>query len=222
MKSKKILFSLAFAAIFFMGACKKNLDTSSFKYKLTTASRNNVVARVASGNVLWTSGYASANQIKFEAKKADNSEVEFKSTVSQRIDLFTTLAPVIGNILLPPGTYSEVEFKAELAASGSDAALELNGTFTSGITTTPVTFTAGSLLEIKTEQNSVVIDGGSGYSALTTLNLSTLTQGVTETMLNSATKTNGKIIISASSNTNLYNIILANLDSCDEVDFEHD
>ena len=226
MNAKRILFSITLATPLFFIACKKNKDslsaTSSFKYKLTTTNRNSIVARIAGGNVLWTSGYASATQVKFEAKKSDNSQVEFKSSAMQHIDLFASLVPVIGNISLPADTYKEVEFKGELAPSGSDAALELNGTFTSGAVTTPVTFTVNSPLEIKTEKNNVVIADNSSYSALTNLNLSFLTQGITEAMLNSSTKTGGKIIISANSNTNLYTIMLANLDNSDEVEFEHD
>lgn len=224
MKINKFLIAAAFASPFFFASCKKNSssDPSSFKYKLTTANRSSVVGRIEAGNVVWTSGYASATEVKFEARKSDNTEIEYKSSVAQRIDLFSSLASVIGNITLPPGTYHEIEFKGELAPSGADAALELNGTFTSGATTTPIVFTVNTLLEIKTEKNNVVIADNASYSALTSLNLSLLTRGITEAMLNSATKTSGKIIISASSNANLYSIILANLDGCDEVEFDHD
>jgi uncharacterized membrane protein len=58
--------------------------------------------------------------------------------------------------------------------------------------------------------------------ALTTINLSLLTTGVSELMLNNAVLTNGTIIISSTSNANIYNIILNNLHDSDEVEFEHD
>ena len=223
-KINRILLSASIAAPLFFAACKKNSssDPSAFKYKLTTTNRSNVVNRIDAGNVTWASGYASATQVKFEAKNSSNAEVEFKSSAAQRIDLFAPLAASIGNVTLPPGTYHEIEFKAELAPNAPDAALELNGTFTSGATTTPVIFTVNSALEIKTEKNNVVISDNASYTALTNLNLALLTQGITEAMLNSATKTSGKIIISAASNTNLFNIMLANLDNCDEVEFDHD
>jgi hypothetical protein len=198
------------------------MGSSGFKYKLTTSSRSNVLARVESGNITWSSGFASANLLKFEAKNSGGTEVEFKSSVSQHVDVFASLAASVGTISLPAGTYSEIEFKAELAPSGSDAALELTGEFTSGANTTTVVFTVNSPLEIKTEKNNVVINDNASYTALTTLNLATLTNGITQAMLNSATLTNGKIIISANSNTAIFNSMLANLDSCDEVEFDHD
>ena len=122
----------------------------------------------------------------------------------------------------PAGTYSEIEFKGELAPNNPDAALELNGTFTSGASTTAVVFTVNSALEIKTEKNNVVISDNASYTALTTFDLSKLSTGITEAMMNAATRTGGKIVISSGSNTNLYNIMLANLDNCDEVEFDHD
>jgi uncharacterized membrane protein len=57
---------------------------------------------------------------------------------------------------------------------------------------------------------------------ITTINLSLLTTGVSELMLNNAVLTNGTIIISSTSNANIYNIILNNLHDSDEVEFEHD
>jgi hypothetical protein len=207
----------------FLTSCKKsNTGSSGFTYKLTTSNRASVVGRVEAGNISWSSGYGTSNLLKFEAKNGTGTEVEYKSSMAQRVDIFSSLAAAIGTINLPQGTYSEIEFKAELAPSGSDAALELNGTFTSGTIATPVVFTVSSPLEIKTERNNVVISDNASYTALTTLNLSQLTSGITEVMLNSATKTNGKIIISASTNTSIYNRMLSNLDSCDEVEFEHD
>jgi len=57
---------------------------------------------------------------------------------------------------------------------------------------------------------------------ITTINLSLLTTGVSELMLNNAVLTNGTIIISSTSNANIYNIILNNLHDSDEVEFKHD
>lgn len=223
MKISTLSALLFMGSLSFLASCKKsNNSASGFTYKLTTSNRATAVGKVETGNISWTTGYATANLLKFEAKNSSGSEVEFKTSVSQRVDIFSSLASAIGSINLPQGTYSEIEFKAELAPGGSDAALELNGTFTSGASTTPVVFTVNSPLEIKTERNNVVISDNASYTALTTLNLSQLTSGITEAMLNSATRTNGKIIISASSNTSIYNIMLANMDSCDEMEFEHD
>ncbi len=98
----------------------------------------------------------------------------------------------------------------------------MNGQYTSGSVTTPVKFIVNSPLELKNEKNNVVVTGNNSYKALTTINLSLLTTGVSELMLNNAVLTNGTIIISSTSNANIYNIILNNLHDSDEVEFEHD
>ena len=58
-------------------------------------------------------------------------------------------------------------------------------------------------------------------TALTTLNLSIVSGGITQAMLNSATISGGKILISASSNVNLYTILINNLQQFHHVDVNH-
>ena len=223
MKLKSFILVAAVSSALFLDSCKKSsIGASSFKYKMATSNRINVVGKIESGNIAWTTGYGSANLVKFEAKNSSNAEVEYKTNTAQHIDLFSTLASVLGTINLPAGTYREIEFKAELAPSGSDAALELTGTFTSGAIVTPIVFTVNSAIEVKTERSNVVITDGASYSALANLNMAMLAQGITEAMLNSATRNGGKILISSSSNSGLYAMMLANLDNCDEVEFERD
>ena len=218
----QLLISFIAATTLLTTSCKKNNNngTAGVKYQLQTTNRSSVIARTTSGNILWTSGSAYATEVKFEAKK-DNNEVEFKSQTAQLIDIFLPVA-TLSTITLNPGTYSEVEFEVELNPSGSNPALELNGQYTSGPVTTPVKFTVNSPLELKNEKNNVVVTDNNSYKALTTLNLSLITTGVTETMLNNAVRTGGTILISSTSNSNIYNIILANLHDSDEVEFDHD
>ena len=213
MKLSSILSTAILSFLFFTSCKKATTDaTASMKYQLKTTNPIATVNTPATpGSVQWTSGFASANEIKLEAKN-NNNEIEFKNETIQRIDLFAPVATGLGNIVVPPGTYTEVEFKVELNNSGADAALVLNGQFTNGTgVVTPIVFTVNGLFEIKGEQASVVVTGNSSITAITTLNLSLLTTGISQAMLNAATLTGGKIVISASSNSNLYAIIVANL-----------
>ncbi|HEY8690637.1 MAG TPA: hypothetical protein VIM07_15475 [Chitinophagaceae bacterium] len=224
MKSHNILLSTAIAvtALFFIGCSKNNSSSSSsaINFQLQTANRSSVIARVDAGNIQWTSGFGSATEIKFEAKMNGN-EVEQKSQTIQKLDLFSAIS-TLGNVTLTPGTYSEVEFKVELNPAGTDAAMELTGQYTSAGVTTPVVFRVTDALELKNEKNNVVVTDNSTYKAITTIDLSLITTGITQAMLNSAVKTNGTILISAAINSNIYNILLINLHDSDEVEFEHD
>lgn len=230
MKMKMLLTASAFGLIG-LTSCKKDSTASgvdsTFSYQLKTINRTSMVGktettnRTAGANIDWTSGSAFTNQLKFEAEN-NNSEVEFKQSAAQQLDLFAASA-ALGNITIPAGTYSEVEFKAFLVPNGSTPALELKGTFTSGTVTLPITFTVSSNVELKAEKNNVTVAQGEKYSALNTLDLSQLTRGITETALNNARLTNGAIVISSSSNSSLYTILLNNLNSHHgEAEVEHD
>lgn len=223
MKITKFLFAL-FVLFTFLTSCKKAAVDNSMdlQFQLSTVNRSaNINAPVAVSNIQWISGFAWANQVKLEAK-TNSKEIEFKATNTQRIDLFSSVAAAIGNISIPAGTYDEVEFKILLNPNGSDPALELKGQFTNAAgVVTPVIFRVNSLLEIKAEQNNITITDNLSTTALTTLDLSVLTNGVTQSLLNNASVSSGIIIISSSSNTSLYNIILANFQSHHEVEIRH-
>lgn len=206
-------------------SCKKTSTSADqpLQYQLQTVNRSAVVnTPVAAGSISWTSGIASATLIKLEAKNSSNTEVEFKSTVNQQIDLFASVASSLGNVAIPPGNYSEVEFKIQMAPNGNTPALALHGQFTSGTgVVTPVLFQVDGPFEIKGEQTNVTITTSSNTTAITSVNLSLLTTGITQSMLNSATTTNGTIIISATSNTALFSIISGNLIQSHEVELHH-
>ena len=209
------------AATLFLASCKKeNSDPPGISYKLQTSNRSSVVGRVASGNIVWVSGFGNASEVKFEGK-APSGEIEYKSTIQQRIDLFSGVSN-LGNLTLPAGTYNEVEFEVKLNPTATEPALLLNGTYTSTGAAVPIIFRIAAPIEIETEVNNVTVVANNGYNALTTLNLSLLTRGMTQAMLDNAVRTNGTILINSLSNVDLYNIILNNLKECDDMDFEDD
>ena len=159
--------------------------------------------------------------LKLEAKQ-NGQEVEFKSNISQTVDLFASVASVLGSVTIAPGTYTEVEVKIEANPTGTAASIQLNGLFTPSVgVSIPVQLVINSPLELETEQTNVVITSSSSLIALTTLDLSTFTAGITQAQMAAATVTGGNIIISASSNSNLYNMILANITHSHHLEIEH-
>ena len=217
MKLHKLFLLTALSGALF--SCKKENTSSSstLAYQVTTTNRSYTIARLANtdpgarvttAGLQWTSGTASANLLKFEAKTSSN-ETEFKSNIQQQIDLFAAAAS-FGSISIQPGTYAEIEFKAFLHANGSSPAFELNGQF-NGTASHPIVFRVNEDVIFKTEIKNITVTAATDYSALNTLALSNLTQGISEADLNNATLTNGTIVISSSSNTGLYNTILNNL-----------
>ena len=211
MKAK--LLTIAAISLLGLSSCKKDnvAADAGFTFQLTTANPTSTIARVTA-TVTWQSGFVNANLIKFEAKQGAN-QVEFKSNVQRHIDLFALPAD-IGNISVPAGTYDETEFKIFIAPNSGEAAFQLQGT----VNNTPVTFKVDNSNLIKAEQHQVVLSGRN--VALTTLDLSGLTQGVSAADFASATQTGGTIVISSSSNVNLYNAILNNISRLGETEVE--
>jgi hypothetical protein len=168
-----------------------------------------VAAREQGASIQWTAGTANVSLLKFEAKKA-GSEVEFKSAVNQTIDLFNANMS-IGNVSIPAGTYSEVEFKAQLVGSSTTPSLELKGQFTNAGVSTNIVFRATESLEVKGEKNNVTISDSTVHAAVTALNMVVLSRGISAAALSNAVKTNGEILITADINKDLYAVIVKNL-----------
>ena len=209
---------LTFASIFLFSCKKENSTPPGVTYKVKIANTTSTVARVAAGSIRWTSGYASVSEIEFEAE-SKTVEVEYKSEVKQKIDLFSALS-TLTTINVPAGFYEDIEFEIEVQPNGADAAFQLNGQYTSGTVTTPIVFKVNSSIEIESEQNNITISDSRHYNALTTLNLALLSTGITESMLNNAVRTNGAIEISAISNVNLYIIMFNKLKDCGGVEVD--
>lgn len=218
---KTILNYLAASVILFISSCSKENNSSGITYKLkTSASPSLVTGGVMQGVVQWTSGYASLVEIEFEAE-SNSTEIEYKTEIKQKFDLFAPLS-TIGVINIPPGNYNDVEFEMEVQPNTTDAALQLSGVFTNGSgTVTPIVFKLNAALEIEAEMSSVIITPGDNFTALNTLNISLLTTGVTENMLNNATRNGGVIEISITSNVDIYNIIFNNLKTCGGVEVDN-
>ncbi len=127
----------------------------------------------------------------------------------------------LGVITIPSGSYEEIKFEVEIQPNGNEAAFQLKGNFTNALgLVTPVTLNVNAMIEIDSKQLNLTIVDGNNLTALTTLNLSSLTTGITESMYNAATRTNGAIEISSTSNADIYNIILDNLKNCGGVEVD--
>ncbi|MEJ8843193.1 hypothetical protein WG954_12455 [Lacibacter sp. H375] len=216
----------AIALFSMLVGCKKESNQSGVNMKIKTTGGSRAGGRISSGeiagrttgSITWTSGFASVNEIEFEAEKeGDENETEFKSKAAQRIDLFSPLES-LGFINVPPGMYEEVEFEVHLAATSAAPALELRGTYNA----TPIVFRINDSFEVEAEFEDFSIPPNADINAIVSLNLDLLTSGITDAALNAATLTNGEIVISANSNVALYNIIRANFNKIDDVEVDDD
>ena len=181
------------------------LQTTNPVYSVTPASPG------TAAGLQWTSGFANPDMVVFQATQ-NNVQLQLKSTNTQQIDLMSSLAVDFGTFVLPAGFYDKTSLKMDLDKNGASPSFELNGQFTNGATSVPVMLEINDPVVIQTDQDSVTISNDSSYDAVTTLDLSTVTSGITASMLLNAQLTNGTIVISDMSNRKLYDMVLDDLD----------
>jgi hypothetical protein len=238
MKNYLLNGALIFGAAIFLISCSKDDKNTggqvSYKVKpanftATIASSGGGSAKLAStasvtvqaaGNLTWTSGIINISEIDFEAEN-DSREIEYEMKQMVNVDLFK-LSPVLGNVVIPPGTYNEVELKLELDESTtSDIPLTLKGTYTDANgAATPVEFYFNEYIEIGVEAENVVIGSQDDYTGMINFQLNKLLTNITAADLADAAKTDGKILINKTTNVALYNKVKLNFDVFGTCEFE--
>ncbi len=219
---RSLLLMLVVASIgSVFSSCKKNSTSyntnpatgTQMDYQLVATNLSYSVTPATPGltcSLVWTSGFANPDVVVFQATQK-NLQVQLKSTNTQQIDVMSSLAVDFGTFALPAGFYDKTSLKMDLDRNGASPSFELNGQFTNGATSVPVMLEINDPVVIQTDQDSVTISNDSSYDAVTTLDLSTVTSGITASMLLNAQLTNGTIVISDMSNRKLYDMVLDDL-----------
>jgi hypothetical protein len=220
MKNKFLTICLiVFITGTFLASCKKNNTAPSGKSTAQLSfgvKSDDAIDTLAQGaaSVTWTSGIANISGFKFEATKK-GLQIEVTSRNLTQVNLFA-ITPTLVGITLDTGTYSEIEIRVELAKSDtSNLPLMLKGNFmTTGGTSVPIEFDFNDYAEIKAQAQNVVVNGTTDLTTIVTMHLNKLLANVSDTALEAATRTNGTIVISSTSNTEIYNQIKDQLSSC--------
>jgi hypothetical protein len=222
-----------------LAACKKSGNSPSSKTAQLSfqLQADNATSNLAASNkssnlsinstfqgipgLIFTSAVANISRFKLEAKR-NGVEIEVTSKNLSNVDLFA-IDPTVTSVTLDTGIYREIEIKVELQHTDDTSALplKLKGSFTpGGGTAIPIEFDFNSDAIIKAEAENIDVSSTINFVALVHLHLNKLEAGITATELANATQTNGTIIISPTSNPDIYNRILNNIASCGENEFK--
>ncbi|MDN3548705.1 hypothetical protein [Mucilaginibacter aquaedulcis] len=229
----RLILTLLFVVIIGLISCKKESTTNPaagsaailFGVKADQVSSSLVSASVSAVNattamVNWTEGIANVSKFEFEARKNGiKKEIEVKGLTN--VDLFA-LAPSFANAPIDTGVYNEIEVKVVLAKSNAAIPLTLKGNLTkTDGTVIPVELYFNEDLEIKAEAKNVTIEKASDLKTTIMLHLNGIFQQISIADLQQATLTDGKIIISSTSNNVIYNKVKVNIQQIAETEFEH-
>lgn len=225
--------SLILVAGMILSSCTKENSTGDGKlsYKVkpanftasvgpAVAGSGLIVAVNSNSSLTWTSGNLNISEIDFEAE-SKSAEIEYELKQAFNVDLFN-LSPVLGSITLPDATYEEVELKLVLKKSAtSNIPLTLKGSYTDGSgTKIPVEFYFNEDFEVEVEAENIIVSGTNDYLGLINVQLNKFLTNVISADLSGAAKTNGVIVISSTSNMELYAKLKANLNAFADCDFE--
>jgi hypothetical protein len=209
---KRIFVLAAAIGTTVMVGCKKEATTSpdapssNISYELATTDDDAAGGRM-NGAVVWTGGYATVSDIKFDAKGDNN--IEYKSRITRTIDLFDALS-TLGGLTVPPGTYRKIKVKIGFKPTSTASAFELRGVYTpyTGLPI-PIILKFDRPFELKYDmKQTIIIDATNSYTITNTLPINALLSQLTESLLSNAVRDNtGTVVISANSNTALYNPI---------------
>ncbi|MBV8388339.1 MAG: hypothetical protein JO080_00910 [Mucilaginibacter sp.] len=221
-------------AIISFAACKKGSSnksvvpssTAQLSFSLAATSAN--LASLPPDSVssipglVWTAGDANIGRFAFEAKRKGVS-IEIESNNLTNVDLFA-LTPLQTYVTLDTGVYKEIEITAFLERTDTVPPLVVTGTFKNdSAKVIPIEFILSGHATITVEEKNIDINGKTNYTAILDLQLGRLTKGITEADLDKAKVTGGKIIISKTSNTDLYWKMRWNIARCGWSEFrEHE
>lgn len=187
------------------------------------ATNTTTKASLASGpSITWDTARMVVSGVKFEASlkkmnsEEDSIEIEYKWRGPKTVNLLDTTA-TFGNFTLQPGLYDQVELRIsglKMDAAGGPV-FYLYGSYAENDTTTvPIIVKSYQNVNFKTEQDSVNVTSNLNKNLTSDVQiyLNKLMANVQPSDLNNATKVNGAIVISDSTNMHIFYSILSNLE----------
>ena len=229
MRIKATLFSITVAGIFIiMSGCTKEeiIIPGLAQFKLgaitTSNSTSTQTGRVAAANDLqFTSGSITIREVVFDGDLEGGSSVSITHEQIAIIDYATGLITPEIVIEVTAGTYTSVNLGIELQDDGAGLSIEIEGNYTnSDDTIIPIRFEfkSGEVFEANASSVTLSTDtdivGKISWDALDWFSV------VTASELDAAIQTDGVIIISETSNPDIFNAVADRLDVGTEAEFE--
>jgi hypothetical protein len=176
----------------------------------------------------WTEGYINLTRLHFEGNLLDPDKnkdkgkgngnpngnavthVHYKTDVAKQVDLLS--ATTVGDIDIPLGTYSNVMVKLQMAPMGNVHTMYLEGAVVYAGLTVPVMVIVDESVDVMAKwNNQVTITDNADYWSDIMLSLDQLAANIDESMLQNLQFTNGTIVISSTSNANIYSMLVTNM-----------
>jgi outer membrane murein-binding lipoprotein Lpp len=220
---KFILAAIVAGGILFTGCEKDDVNPNgkiSLKVSTTSSSTVNLKSTSAANDLVFDSGTITIREVVFDGE-ADT--VSVSRTIEQIADIDYATGEVSPEIVIevPAGDYMGVNLGIELQDENAEPSVVIEGTYTnSSGEAIPVRFefNSGEVFEANAER--VNIEAGADLVGKISFDAISWFSTVTSEELDNATLTEGVILISGTSNTDIFDIVADKLDVETQAVFE--
>ena len=183
-----------------------NTNPTTVTYNLQTQAGNQAL-------VNWEKGYISVGEIFFNGNRPNDNMIRPEKYTGQIFKTFRIGGTsTLGSVAVAPSMYVGISAGIQLTPNLTNTSLLLAGTMMPGNKfQLPVELLVDQALVLNSKWVENTLINQPAYTETILLDLSQMMNGLDETSFQNAQQTNGMIIISGTSNVNLYNIIVSNL-----------
>ena len=208
-----------------LASCGKDESTNA-SVDINFTGNSSVISvpggRIQANTLEFTSGTIRLTQIQFETETDEGDSIEVNIEQVVEIDFATgATTPDLSGLTFPVGVYSEVEVELELLDENNIPSIVLEGTFTDANDQAhPIRFefNSGETFEVERE-GRIVFEAGAQVLAEVTFDPGVWFAGVSREELSAARKNeNGVIVISETSNPEIFDIVADGLDLATEIE----
>ncbi|MDX1586933.1 MAG: hypothetical protein R3222_09320 [Balneolaceae bacterium] len=196
-----------------------NKATSQAKVKSTDSSPT----LMDTANVQFSSGYITIREIVFDGDMVEGGSVSITHEQVAEIDVATgNTTPSLDAVQIPAGTYSSPNLGIELQDVNDQPQMVINGTFTDDTgSQVPLRFEFNSGEVFEAESDQVTLVENQVATAVITFDPVFWFSDVTTEMLNNATRNGeGVIVISETSNADIFTNVADKLDVATQATFQ--
>lgn len=217
------LMSLALGVIF--TGCEKETEKETdtkFRISFVAGTRNTtpLLKLAANSSLVFNSGYVVIREIVFDGDRTDGTSISITHEQISTFDMFTGNSNPLVEVIIPPGTYNSVNLGVEIQDEDDRPSVVALGVFTNSAGQQfPLRFefNSGEVFEA----NAEAFTFAEGTSALAQIDFSPgeWFSTITHTMLNDDERTNGVILISENTNSDIFGIVADKLDDATDATF---
>lgn len=224
MNNIKFGFALLVTGLLGLSACEDEVSQPTVQFQFNTVNSTSSIpgGRVAANSLTFTSGTITLEEIEFEAETDNGDSVEVNIQQNVVIDFATgETTPDLSALTFPVGTYAEVRVELELLDENNTPSVIIEGTFVDRQGQSHdirFEFNSGETFEVEKE-GTITFSEGANVVASVTFDPTAWFAGVSSARLEGATKnTQGVIVISETSNPEIFDIVADGLDLATEVE----